>query len=154
MQALLFQDWTEVFGHLIKMDLSRHYYLQRSLLKWEATPGKIYTNLTREFGEPFYDLIEASANSEQKEKLKNLSASQIKHNELAGEKIKSILTNAPGNDAPIGGLKVITDNGWFAGRPSGTQDIYKIDAESFLGNEYLKNILKDAQSIVDTALKQ
>jgi phosphoglucomutase len=115
-------------------------------------PGKIYTNLTKEYGVPFYGRIEAKATPEQKEKLKNLSASQIKHKELAGEKIKSILTKAPGNNAPIGGLKVITDNGWFAARPSGTEDIYKIYAESFLNKEHLKKIIDEAQTIVNAAL--
>jgi phosphoglucomutase len=115
-------------------------------------PGKIYTNLTNEYGEPFYDRIEAKATPEQKEKLKNPSASQIKHKELAGEKIKSILTSAPGNDAPIGGLKVITDNGWFAARPSGTEDIYKIYAESFLSKDHLKRIIDQGESIVSAAL--
>ncbi len=115
-------------------------------------PGKIYTNLTKEYGEPFYDRIEAKATPEQKEKLKNLSASQIKHKELAGEKIKNILTNAPGNNAPIGGLKVITENGWFAARPSGTEDIYKIYAESFLSKDHLKKIIDEAQTIVNAAL--
>ena len=115
-------------------------------------PGNIYNELTKDLGEPFYDRIEAKATPEQKEKLKNLSASQIKHKELAGEKIESILTNAPGNNAPIGGLKVVTDNGWFAARPSGTEDIYKIYAESFLGKDHLKKIIDEAQTIVNAAL--
>ncbi|MFZ1799731.1 MAG: hypothetical protein WAU24_07685, partial [Chitinophagaceae bacterium] len=115
-------------------------------------PGKIYNDLTNEFGEPFYDRIEAKATPGQKEKLKNLSASQIKHKELAGEKIEKILTNAPGNNAPIGGLKVITTNGWFAARPSGTEDIYKIYAESFLNKEHLEKIIDEAQTIVTAAL--
>jgi phosphoglucomutase len=120
--------------------------------KMRMDPGKIYTNLTGKFGVPFYDRIEAKAIPEQKKKLKNLSASQIKHKELAGEKIKSILTKAPGNNAQIGGLKVITDNGWFAARPSGTEDIYKIYAESFLNKEHLKKIIDEAQTIVNAAL--
>ncbi len=121
--------------------------------KMGSDPGKIYTNLTKEYGEPFYDRIEAKATPEQKKKLKNLTASQIKHKELAGEKIKSILTNATGNNAPIGGLKVITDNGWFAARPSGTEDIYKIYAESFLNKDHLKKITNEAQTIVNAALQ-
>ena len=120
--------------------------------KMGMDPGKIYTNLTSEFGEPFYDRIEAKATPDQKENLKNLSASQIKHKELAGEKIQNILTNAPGNNAPIGGLKVITDNGWFAARPSGTEDIYKIYAESFLSKDHLGKIFNEAQTIVNAAL--
>ncbi len=115
-------------------------------------PGNIYNELSKDLGEPFYDRIEAKATPEQKEKLKNLSASQINHKELAGEKIESILTNAPGNNAPIGGLKVVTDNGWFAARPSGTEDIYKIYAESFLGKDHLKKIIDEAQTIVNAAL--
>ena len=115
-------------------------------------PGKIYTNLTKEYGEPFYDRIEAKATPEQKEKLKNLSSSEIKHKELAGENIDSILIKAPGNNAAIGGVKVVTKNGWFAARPSGTEDIYKIYAESFLNKEHLKKIIDEAQTIVNAAL--
>ncbi len=120
--------------------------------KMGMDPGKIYANLTREYGVPFYDRIEAKATPEQKKKLSNLSASQIKHKELAGEKIEDILTNAPGDNAPIGGLKVITDNGWFAARPSGTEDIYKIYAESFLSKDHLNKIIDEAQVIVNAAL--
>ena len=99
--------------------------------KMNCDPGVIYEELTKEFGEPFYTRIEAKASPEQKEKLKNLSASQIKLKDLAGEKITNIMTNATGNNASIGGVKVVTENGWFAARPSGTEDIYKIYAESF-----------------------
>lgn len=120
--------------------------------KTGSDPGKIYTGLTKKFGEPFYDRIEAKATPEQKEKLKNLSATQIKHTVLAGEKISSILTKAPGNNALIGGVKVITENGWMAARPSGTEDIYKIYAESFLSKGHLKRILDEGQDIVDNAL--
>ncbi len=123
------------------------------IAKTGSDPDKLYNELTKEFGEPFYDRIEAKATAEQKEKLKNLSASQIKHKDLAGEKIKNILINAPGNNAPIGGLKVTTDSGWFAARPSGTEDIYKIYAESFLGNDHLKKIIEEAQGLVDATLK-
>lgn len=115
-------------------------------------PGKIYNELTKEFGESFYDRIEAKATPEQKEKLKKLSATQIKHKDLAGEKIENILTNAPGNNASIGGLKVMTKNGWFAARPSGTEDIYKIYAESFLSKDHLKKIINEAQTIVNAEL--
>lgn len=115
-------------------------------------PGKIYNELTEEFGEPFYDRIEAEATSAQKQKLKKLSGTQIKHKDLAGEEITNILTNAPGNNAPIGGIKVITENGWFAARPSGTEDIYKIYVESFLGSDHLKKIIEEAQIIVNDTL--
>ncbi|MEO8085456.1 MAG: phosphoglucomutase (alpha-D-glucose-1,6-bisphosphate-dependent) [Bacteroidota bacterium] len=115
-------------------------------------PGIIYKQITAQFGEPFYDRIEAQATPEQKEKLKKLSASQIHSGELAGEKIKNIITNAPSNNAPIGGVKIITENGWFAARPSGTENIYKIYAESFLGPDHLKEITDQAQKIVNEAL--
>ena len=115
--------------------------------------GKIYNELTKEFGEPFYDRIEAKATAERKDKLKNLTASQVKNKDLAGEKITNILTNAPGNHAPIGGLKVATENGWFAARPSGTEAIYKIYAESFLSKDHLKKIIDAAQTSVNAALE-
>ena len=116
-------------------------------------PGEIYNSLTKEFGEPFYDRVEAKATPEQKEKLKKLSATQIKHKSLAGEKIKNIITNAPANSAPIGGIKVSTENSWFAARPSGTENIYKIYAETFSGEEHLKQIIEEAQEIVNAALE-
>jgi len=94
-------------------------------------PGEIYRELAREFGEPVSDRVEAPATPKQKQALARLSPQQIRSAELAGEKIQSILTRAPGNDAPIGGLKVVAESGWFAARPSGTEDIYKIYAESF-----------------------
>ncbi len=120
--------------------------------KTDKDPGIIYNELTKEYGEPFYDRIEAKATPEQKEKLKNFSVSQIKHKDLAGEKITNILTNAPGNNAPIGGLKVTTENGWFAARPSGTEAIYKIYAESFLSSDHVKRVIDEAQTIVNAAL--
>ena len=104
-------------------------------------PGEIYHELTREFGEPVYDRVEAPATPEQKEKLKKLSSKQVRLTDLAGEKIRTILTQAPGNGSPIGGLKVIAESGWFAARPSGTEDIYKIYAESFQGIDHLRRIL-------------
>lgn len=119
--------------------------------KMKKDPREIYNELTKEFGEPFYDRIEAKATPDQKEKLKKLSASQIKHKDLAGEEIKLILSNAPGNNAPIGGVKVTTENGWFAARPSGTEDIYKIYAESFLSKDHLEKIIDEAQTIVNAA---
>ncbi len=116
-------------------------------------PGEIYRDLVQEFGEPFYDRVEAKATPAQKEKLKRLSPKQVRSAELAGEKIQTILTDAPGNGRPIGGLKVIAESGWFAARPSGTEAIYKIYAESFRGAEHLNRILKEAHTIVDDALE-
>jgi phosphoglucomutase len=115
-------------------------------------PAEIYADLTRELGEPVYDRVDAPATAEQKEILKRLSSQQVRQTDLAGEKIKSILTRAPGNDAPIGGLKVTAENGWFAARPSGTENIYKIYAESFRGADHLHRILEEAQAIVSDAL--
>ncbi len=120
--------------------------------RMERDPGEIYRDLAHEFGEPLYDRVEAKATPAQKEMLKRLSPKQVRSAELAGEKIQTILTNAPGNGAPIGGLKIIAESGWFAARPSGTEDIYKIYAESFRGADHLKRILKEAQTIVDDAL--
>lgn len=115
-------------------------------------PGEIYQELVCEFGNPVYDRVEAPATPEQKKRLKNLSPESVRSKELAGEEILSILTKAPGNGAPIGGLKVSAKNGWFAVRPSGTEDIYKIYGESFLGRDHLERILKEAQVIVNQAL--
>jgi len=115
-------------------------------------PGEIYKELTAKYGNPIYDRVEARANAEQKKKLSNLSPDMIKATELAGEKIENILSHAPGNGASIGGLKVETKNGWFAARPSGTEDIYKIYAESFKGEEHLRQIVEEAQAIVDGVL--
>jgi phosphoglucomutase len=115
-------------------------------------PGEIYQKLTREFGEPLYDRVEAPATPEQKELLEKLSPRQVQIKNLAGEKIQTILTKAPGNGASIGGLKVIAESGWFAARPSGTENIYKIYAESFLGADHLRRILEEAQVIVNGAL--
>jgi phosphoglucomutase len=120
----------------------------------DKDPGEHYRDLTAEFGAPFYERIDAPANSEQKEKLRRLSANAVKESSLAGEPIVSKLTQAPGNDAPIGGLKVITRRGWFAARPSGTENVYKIYAESFDSETHLNRILEEAQGIVDGALKQ
>ena len=115
-------------------------------------PGEIYRQLTREFGEPCYDLVEAPATPDQKELLSKLSPKQIKITELAGERIQTVLTQAPGNGAPIGGLKVSAQGGWFAARPSGTEDVYKIYAESFRGKDHLLRIENEAQEIVRRAL--
>lgn len=115
-------------------------------------PGEIYRELTSEFGEPAYDRAEAPATPEEKEILKRLSPQQVRLTHLAGEQIQTILSHAPGNGAPIGGLKVIAESGWFAARPSGTENIYKIYAESFRGRDHLRHILDEAQTIVDDAL--
>jgi phosphoglucomutase len=115
-------------------------------------PGEIYRDLTQEFGEPFYNRADAPATPEEKAVLAKLSPAQITRTELGGEEIRTLLTRAPGNDAPIGGLKVVTENGWFAARPSGTEDIYKIYAESFRGESHLRLILEEAQTIVGAAL--
>ena len=115
-------------------------------------PGALYVELTHEFGSPVADRVEAKATAQQKQQLARLSPSQIKAPLLAGEKIESILNTAPGNGAPLGGIKVITASGWFAARPSGTEDIYKIYAESFQGFRHLQRLLDEAQAIVDKAI--
>ena len=115
-------------------------------------PGEIYRELTRELGDPVYERIEASATPEQKAALERLSPSNIHATEVAGEPIEQILSTAPGDGNAIGGIKVIAENGWFAARPSGTEEIYKIYAESFLGRDHLKQIQQEAQTIVSEAL--
>ena len=115
-------------------------------------PGEMYQTLTREFGDPRYDRVEAPATGAEKAILERLSPDPVKIAELAGEKIKAILTHAPGNGAPIEGLKVVTESGWFAARPSGTEDIYKIYAESFRDDAHLHKILEEAQTIIGAAL--
>jgi phosphoglucomutase len=114
-------------------------------------PGERYQALTERFGAPVYERMDAPANAAQKAVLKSLSPSQVPGDTLAGEPILAKLTRAPGNDAPIGGLKVVTENGWFAARPSGTEDVYKIYTESFLGPEHLSRIQEEAQAIVGQA---
>jgi phosphoglucomutase len=115
-------------------------------------PSEIYEALTEELGKPYSTRVEAKANPQQKALLGKLSPEQVKSTELAGEAIQSILSKAPGNDQAIGGLKVSTENGWFAARPSGTEDIYKIYAESFIGEDHLKRLVEEAQVLVDTAI--
>ena len=115
-------------------------------------PGEIYRELTREFGECLSDRVEAPATPAQKRMLSGLSPQRVQAKDLAGEKILSILSHAPGNGAPIGGLKVIAENGWFAARPSGTENIYKIYVESFRGEDHLRRIVEEAQAMVDDAL--
>jgi phosphoglucomutase len=115
-------------------------------------PAEAYRELAKDLGEPFADRVEAPATPEQKKKLSKLDRSQIHSTELAGERIDQVLGTAPGNNAPIGGIKVCSKSGWFAARPSGTEDIYKIYAESFLDEAHLRRILSEAQVIVDAAL--
>jgi phosphoglucomutase len=115
-------------------------------------PSELYRELTARLGEPVYRRVDARATPSQKDALKRLSPSDVTTSELAGEPIRDVLTKAPGNGAPIGGLKVVADNGWFAARPSGTEDTYKIYAESFLGPEHLERVLGEAQTLVDAAI--
>ena len=116
------------------------------------SPGEHYRELTAEFGSPYYTRIDAPATPEQKAKLEKLSPEAVKESDLAGEPITAKLTKAPGNDAPIGGLKVVAESGWFAARPSGTENIYKVYAESFKGQTHLTAILSEAQEMVNNAL--
>jgi phosphoglucomutase len=115
-------------------------------------PGEHYRELTAEFGTPYYTRIDAPATAEQKSKLQKLSPDAVKESDLAGEPITAKLTKAPGNDAPIGGLKVVAASGWFAARPSGTENIYKIYAESFKSQSHLNAIVSEAQEMVNNAL--
>jgi len=116
-------------------------------------PGEHYRELTAEFGNPFYTRIDAPATPEQKAKLQRLSPEDVAESTLAGDPVIQTLTRAPGNNAPIGGLKVTTAQGWFAARPSGTENIYKIYAESFKDQGHLDAIVREAQEIVNDALK-
>jgi phosphoglucomutase len=117
-------------------------------------PGQAYRELTRDLGEPFASRVDAPATPAQKAKLAKLDRAQVTSAEIAGEKIEQVLTHAPGNDAPIGGVKVMSSSGWFAARPSGTENIYKIYAESFRDAAHLERLLTDAQTVVDAALAQ
>jgi phosphoglucomutase len=119
----------------------------------QRDPGEVYQALTREFGEPVYDRIDAPATSDQKAILQKLSPENIVATELAGEPIQAILTKTPGDGNPIGGVKVIAEGGWFAARPSGTEEIYKIYAESFRGREHLQRIEEEAQAIIGQAFQ-
>lgn len=118
-----------------------------------SSPSELYGGLTARYGDPVYARVDAPATREEKARLATLSPDDVKQTELAGEKITAILTRAPGNDAPIGGLKVATENGWFAARPSGTENVYKIYGESFLGAEHLALIQESARELVAAALK-
>jgi phosphoglucomutase len=130
-----------------------------SLLAAEITartgkdPGEHYHELTEQFGNPVYERIDAAATAAQKQVLEKLSPESITASALAGEKITAAMTSAPGNNAPIGGLKVKAENGWFAARPSGTEDIYKLYAESFVGSEHLARIIQEAQAIISMTFK-
>ena len=115
-------------------------------------PSQHFAELTTKFGVPWYTRIDAPASPQQKARLGKLSADSVKESQMAGEKITAKLTNAPGNNAPIGGLKVVAENGWFAARPSGTENLYKIYAESFKDEEHLRSIVEEAQQIVANAL--
>ncbi|HSC64176.1 MAG TPA: alpha-D-glucose phosphate-specific phosphoglucomutase, partial [Caldimonas sp.] len=115
-------------------------------------PGRLYGELTEALGTPLADRVEAPADAAQKKQLAALTSAQLGASELAGERIETVLVSAPGNGAAIGGIKVIAKAGWYAARPSGTEDIYKIYAESFAGAEHLKRILKEAQAVVDRAI--
>ena len=122
------------------------------MAKTGRDPGELYRELTSELGEPVYERIDAAATPEQKGILAKLSPDQVQGTELAGDRIVAKLTTAPGNDAAIGGLKVVTDQGWFAARPSGTEDVYKLYAESFRGKDHLKRIQEEALALIARAL--
>jgi phosphoglucomutase len=115
-------------------------------------PSELYAELTRELGAPVYARVDAPATVEEKAALLHLSPEDVSASELAGHPIEAVLTTAPGNGAPIGGLKVVTAQGWFAVRPSGTEDVYKLYAESFRGSDHLRRIQEEAQAITSTAL--
>jgi phosphoglucomutase len=123
------------------------------LAKTGKDPAEHYNELTAIFGAPHYTRIDSPATPEQKSRLKKLSPDAVKAEELGGEPIVARLTRAPGNGEPIGGLKVVTRNGWFAARPSGTENIYKIYAESFVDEKHLDTVVEEAQRIVDAALE-
>jgi phosphoglucomutase len=117
-------------------------------------PGEVYRGLTERFGQAAYTRIDVAASAEEKDVLKRLDRDQVSSDELAGEPIEDVLTEAPGNGAPIGGVKVVAEHGWFAARPSGTEDVYKVYAESLRGEEHLEQIVEEAQRIVHDALQR
>jgi phosphoglucomutase len=121
--------------------------------KLERDPGEIYADLERELGTALYTRIDASANTIEKQKIAGLVPENISLTTLAGEPIQAVLTHAPGNQAPLGGVKITTKGGWCAVRPSGTEDIYKLYAESFYDNQHLQQIVTEAQQFVDSVLK-
>jgi phosphoglucomutase len=122
------------------------------MAKTGRNPGELYRDLTNELGEPVYERKDAPATAQQKTILSKLSPDQVNATELAGDQIVAMMTTAPGNGASIGGLKVVTDHGWFAARPSGTEDVYKLYAESFRGKDHLRRIQEEAQSLITNAL--
>jgi phosphoglucomutase len=122
------------------------------MARTEKDPGELYRALTAELGEPVYERIDAPATREQKSKLKRFSPKQVDAKELAGDPIIQMLSEAPGNGAPIGGLKVSTAYGWFAARPSGTEDVYKLYAESFRDEDHLHRIQREAQQLVSSVI--
>jgi phosphoglucomutase len=124
------------------------------MAKTGCDPSELYRDLTKELGEPVYERIDAPATPEQKAILSKLSPDQVHATELAGDRITAMLTKAPGNGAAIGGLKVVTESGWFAARPSGTEDVYKLYAESFKGKEHLKQIQGESRALINIALIQ
>ena len=124
-----------------------------SMARTKRDPSELYQDLTRELGAPFYERIDSPATNAEKAALLKLAPKDIRTSELAGDAIATILTKAPGNDAPIGGLKVITAKGWFAARPSGTEDVYKLYAESFVSRDHLARIQTEAQALVSAAIK-
>ena len=124
------------------------------MAKTGRDPGELYRELTNELGEPVYERINAAATPEQKAILSKLSPDQVSATELAGGRIVAKLTTAPGNGASIGGLKVVTEQGWFAARPSGTEDVYKLYAESFRGKEHLNQIQEEAQALITKVLTE
>jgi phosphoglucomutase len=123
------------------------------LAKTGRSPSQHYRDLEARFGASVYARIDAEANSAQKKALSNLSPEMVTATQLAGEPILAKLTRAPGNNEPIGGLKVVTENAWFAARPSGTEDVYKIYAESFKGPEHLERVMSEAQEVVGAAFR-
>jgi phosphoglucomutase len=116
-------------------------------------PGEHYRDLTREFGEPAYERIDAEATIQEKAALAKLTAADLRIKELAGAPVQSVLTVAPGDQLPIGGVKVVTEHGWFAARPSGTEAVYKIYAESFKGESHLRRIQDEARAIIAKAFR-
>jgi phosphoglucomutase len=121
---------------------------------WQRDPGEVYAELEESLGECVYKRLDVPADAGQKAALKGLSSENVSRRELAGEPVRDVLTRAPGNGGPIGGLKVVADNGWFAARPSGTEDIYKIYAESFRDRDHLERIIEEARELVDAVLEQ
>jgi phosphoglucomutase len=117
-------------------------------------PAELYKEINQLLGDSFYKRDETSASSKQKEDIKNLSAKSITMQTLAGSKIKKILTSAPGDHAPLGGIKIETKDGWLAARPSGTEEIYKIYAESFVSDAHLQTFLKDGQKLIQNCIEK